>query len=280
LQKDSFKDGGIILTIAVPTYNRCRYLKELLPQLVSQCDEADINATQIELILSDNSTTDETAGYAESLTSTTRLKYYRNEENVGAGGNYIKCVERAHGRYVWLFGDDELLKQGAIAKVINVLKEHPVALVILNAQNYKTGLNGSQLFESYRSFASIVSKKNPHLLLAHTLITVNVFKKELFDEEKVKSLLSTSYPQTYSITDKLREGGSVYVIDEPIVYVRSERPLDGDDPYPPGNLLLKQVKYLYHLGGTYGNARIKFFAIKYYIITWIKKKAIMLLRRK
>jgi len=43
-----------LLTIAIPTYNRVEYLKELLPELLAQCKPYP----EIEVLVSDNGTTD------------------------------------------------------------------------------------------------------------------------------------------------------------------------------------------------------------------------------
>ena len=40
-----------------------------------------------------------------------RILYYRNQENIGPGGNYNRCIETARGKWVaMLHGDDLIMK--------------------------------------------------------------------------------------------------------------------------------------------------------------------------
>jgi abequosyltransferase len=104
-----------LLTIAIPTYNRAAYLRELLSSLAGQLrDEA-----QLELIISDNGSPDETpAVVEESIAGGMRIRYIRNTQNIGADANFLQCFEQARGKYVWLFSDDDLIVPGGVAKVL------------------------------------------------------------------------------------------------------------------------------------------------------------------
>jgi abequosyltransferase len=109
-----------LLTIAIPTYNRARFLEELLnclqPQLSLQ--------PSIELIVSDNASTDETQQLAEKFARNGLLfRYIRNAENIGPDKNFLQCLNLAAGKYVWLLGDDDLLTPDALAQLISLLQQ-------------------------------------------------------------------------------------------------------------------------------------------------------------
>jgi len=112
----------LLLSICIPTYNRATLLQEALESIAGQIDESMIN--KVEIVVSDNASTDETFVVVNRLKQATRvlLSYFKNESNVGFDQNILLLVERARGRYVWILGDDDLLAAGALAKVVNVLE--------------------------------------------------------------------------------------------------------------------------------------------------------------
>ena len=96
----------ILLTIAIPTYNRLKYLKELLPGLLKQCEPYP----EIEILISDNCTTDETLQYIKDLeTINPHMRCRCNSTNVIGEENVVQCIESAQGEYVWIFSEDELV---------------------------------------------------------------------------------------------------------------------------------------------------------------------------
>jgi rhamnosyltransferase len=108
-----------LLTIAIPTFNRAAFLRELLASLQPQLEEYP----QIELLISDNACTDDTASViAEFVEHGLALRHLRNESNIGPDANFLQCYEQAAGRYVWVFGDDDLVLDGGIAKVVRLLE--------------------------------------------------------------------------------------------------------------------------------------------------------------
>ncbi len=100
-------DPRPLLTVAVPTFNRCHYLRDLLealqPQLRTHAD--------VELLVSDNASTDGTQALLEQFQSRigARLRVHRQPENLGSDENFVFCFEQARGRYVWICGDDDIL---------------------------------------------------------------------------------------------------------------------------------------------------------------------------
>ena len=81
--------SDVLLTIAIPTYNRHRYLAELIPVLLAQMDQINSDKTVIELLIVDNASSDGTGQYIKSLEQRSYLKYCRNEKNIGGDENKI-----------------------------------------------------------------------------------------------------------------------------------------------------------------------------------------------
>lgn len=112
-----------LLSICIPTYNRAELLRSALLSLTPQVKEL---GDDVELVVSDNCSTDDTRQVVEWARQFGPLRYHRNDENVGAIPNILALADRlAAGEFCWLLGDDEMLRPGAVAKVVEVLKSHP-----------------------------------------------------------------------------------------------------------------------------------------------------------
>lgn len=111
-----------LLSICIPTFNRAQLLKEALKSILAQIDP--VSADQVEIVISDNASTDETAAVVDQIRggSGWPIKYFKNEQNFGFDANCLLAAERASGQYLWLFGSDDLLAAGALRNVIQELK--------------------------------------------------------------------------------------------------------------------------------------------------------------
>ena len=80
------------VSIGLPVYNGEKYLRAALDCVVSQ------EFKDFELILCDNASTDSTEAICrEYAARDPRVRYHRNEKNIGATGNYCRVVELARG---------------------------------------------------------------------------------------------------------------------------------------------------------------------------------------
>jgi glycosyltransferase involved in cell wall biosynthesis len=123
-----------LLTLAIPTFNRARYLNELLSTLFDQLR----NEPRVELIVSDNASPDETPSVIEEYRQRgLGVRYMRNETNIGADANFLQCFEQASAKYVWIFGDDDVLAAGAIRKILAYLEVEEYDLVYVNSYLFK-----------------------------------------------------------------------------------------------------------------------------------------------
>lgn len=68
-----------LLTIAIPTYNRAEKLEVLLEQLTA---DTAYDPTRVEIVVSDNASTDHTAQVVARFAD---IRYHRNETNIGYG---------------------------------------------------------------------------------------------------------------------------------------------------------------------------------------------------
>ncbi|EDB8430986.1 glycosyltransferase family 2 protein, partial [Salmonella enterica subsp. enterica serovar Altona] len=128
-----------LLTIAIPTYNRSSCLARLLDSIIQQ---ENYCYDELEVIVCDNASTDETARIAKSgLDKIRNSTYHLNEENLGMDGNFQKCFELSNGKYLWMIGDDDLIVKNGISKVFSILKTRPALDMVYVNSAAKTELN-------------------------------------------------------------------------------------------------------------------------------------------
>lgn len=114
-----------LLSICMATFKRGAFIAETLDTILPQLRPG------VELIVVDGASPDDTADVLSRYTiSWPQLRYIREPENSGVDADYDKAVGYANGRYVWLMTDDDLLKPGAVDRVIELLGENPDLLVV------------------------------------------------------------------------------------------------------------------------------------------------------
>ncbi len=232
--------NNIRLSICIPTYNRLPFLKELLPAILGQ---VDANRAEVEVAVSDNASTDGTADYLRSL-SHPCLRWWTNEENIGGDRNFLKCVAEAKGEYVWLFGDDDLMPGGSIVRVLNFLGDNNPALLISTDRDVAP--------KAYDDYSAMLKDVGYDIVLAHTLISANIFKRELFDMDIAVEKLWVQYAHMFGIMANMagRKVGTMSRFVE-------MRPVRAEFAKYPSCLCVKQAIYMWFLAKRYGLPRFR-----------------------
>ena len=86
-----------LLSICFPTYNRAKCIGEQLRRL-SWVDHSVLD--DVEIIVSDNCSPDETKDVILSYKPKLEFHYNRNEKNLGPDENYLYCFSHATGKYI------------------------------------------------------------------------------------------------------------------------------------------------------------------------------------
>jgi glycosyltransferase involved in cell wall biosynthesis len=109
----------------MPTYKGAAHLRAAIDSVLAQ------TFADFELVVIDDNSPDDTPAIVATY-SDPRIRYLRNERNLGPQGNWNRCREEARGRYFKLMPQDDLLAPDCLAEQRNVLErdaEHSLALV-------------------------------------------------------------------------------------------------------------------------------------------------------
>ncbi|MDZ7318895.1 MAG: glycosyltransferase family 2 protein [candidate division KSB1 bacterium] len=108
-----------LLSICIPTRNRAELLRL---QLVSLGQQIRGLENDIEIIVSDNASDDNTPHVVEEARRYIPICYHRNDHDIGFVRNFCAVVDQyARGEYCWIIGDDDMVIKGKIPKIVSVL---------------------------------------------------------------------------------------------------------------------------------------------------------------
>lgn len=111
-----------VVSICVPTFNRARYLDNLLAELAICIGELGYS---YELLIGDNASEDDTRAVVRRHEGQLAIRYFRRPENLGSNHNVSQLFRAARGRYLVYLADDDLLIAGALGRHIAYLEAHP-----------------------------------------------------------------------------------------------------------------------------------------------------------
>ncbi len=172
----------ILLTIAIPTYNRAGYLRQNLEQLRSELSGLDEKL--VEIVVSDNCSEDDTTEVVDEFIRTGfPIRYFRSESNLGWSPNFFKCYEYAHGKYVLVLGDDDFLVDGSLEIILNRLGQNNYGAVFIRPYGFDNDFRKE--YPGSRSVETVYTDTEPFLVAVSrmlSLISASIVNKELLQE--------------------------------------------------------------------------------------------------
>jgi glycosyltransferase involved in cell wall biosynthesis len=106
-----------LVSIGLPVYNGEKFLRYALDSILAQ------TFTDFELIISDNASTDATRAICEEYAARDpRVRYFRNERNMGASYNYNRVTELSRGKYIRHASYDDVLAPTNIERCVEVME--------------------------------------------------------------------------------------------------------------------------------------------------------------
>lgn len=103
-------------SILLPTRNRLDLLKFAVQSVLDQ------EYRDWEIVISDNASEDDVAGYVASLADA-RIKYLRSDALLPVTQNWNRALEASTGEYFIMLGDDDCLLGGCLSVVAGLLRE-------------------------------------------------------------------------------------------------------------------------------------------------------------
>jgi glycosyltransferase involved in cell wall biosynthesis len=148
------------VSVFIPTYNRADLLPHAIDGVLAQTHD------DFELIVSDNASTDRTSDAVASFDDP-RLRYVRQEKNLGLLGNYNWFLDQVESDYALILPDDDLAYPKLLERTVAELDRRPEAgvahtafdlidgdgSVLLSHVNWTYGLEESRVESAHEFIA-------------------------------------------------------------------------------------------------------------------------------
>ncbi len=89
----------------------------------------------VEILVLDNASTDNTSQVVADVTGgDTRVRYVRNEANLGMVGNFSACISAVRGKYIKFLCADDILVLDCVSSMVNAFESHPETALVASAR--------------------------------------------------------------------------------------------------------------------------------------------------
>lgn len=106
------------VSVSIPVYNGAAYIAEAIQSVLDQTYK------DFEIIVCDNCSTDNTEEVVRGFDDP-RVRYVRNQKNLGMVGNANRCLEVATGEYVNILHHDDVMLPENLELKVGILDRYP-----------------------------------------------------------------------------------------------------------------------------------------------------------
>lgn len=176
-----------LVSILIPTYNSACYLRASLDSIVAQTYQP------LEIIISDNASTDDTVAIAEEYAGKFGFRVVANRRNSGPLNNWNQLVSLSIGKYIAIYHSDDVYDSTIVAESVQVLE-----------QNQKVGLVGT--------LARAIDATGKNLFNFELPEIVRQSKKNSFDYDEVLiAILASGKNKIFLFTPSIMARRDVYL---------------------------------------------------------------------
>ncbi len=123
-----------IWSVMIPAYNCSQYLAETIESVLQQ----DLGEAVMQIEVVDDCSTDANVAELVNSIGKGRVKYYRQESNVGSLRNFETCINRSRGSYIHLLHGDDRVKKGYYKAIADLFGKFPESGAAYCAWDYIT----------------------------------------------------------------------------------------------------------------------------------------------
>lgn len=205
------------VTVGLPVYNGARYLPSALEALAAQ------TYTDLEIVISDNCSTDETEEICRAFAARDeRARYIRRTENRGAAWNFNSVVTESSSPYFKWAAADDVLAPTCVERCVDVLDATDDRVVLVYPRTKLIDEEGAVIGDwqdgvdlrqaaAHERLRSLVD----NLILGHPMF--GVVRRRALERTR----LNGSFPSSdYVLLAELALLGEIRQLDEPLFFRR------------------------------------------------------------
>lgn len=223
-----------LLTVGIPTWNRCEDLRVAIDSIL--CQLTDELREQIEILVSDNASTDATHAVLETYRSKDPelIAVNRNSRNIGFSRNVDALFRQACGEFVLVLSDDDALEPDSLREIVFVLKEHRDINILfvqvgeydnklfrpINPEAWAHARESRALGDSCTYYASGLEYFRAHKSFCDVCISGNVYRVSAWKSVDMEAGLGSGSVQLHAAV-QIHARGSSCVIRRPLIKYRA-----------------------------------------------------------
>lgn len=242
-----------LVTIAVPTLDRLRYLREAVASALAQ------SYRDIEVVIGDDGQTIELRRWCEEVARREpRVRYQRNPRRLGLAGNWNALADAARGEYLVIIGDDDRLLPGFVSKMVEAA--HPsfnVAFAnhyMIDGQGRRLEAESARVTEKYRRHLLPPGEvENAEAVVWQNSVPSSAAMTRTSDVRRLRFKDDLNTPEVELFARMAREGARFVFVPE---YLAEYRTHDGSAT-ASGLLSERLVKYMLSIPVAPGVERYK-----------------------
>jgi glycosyltransferase involved in cell wall biosynthesis len=159
--------GKPLISIGIPVYNGSDFLPHALESLLSQDYE------NFELIISDNNSTDSTQKIClDYMVRDKRIRYFRNEKNVGPQNNFNKVFELSEGEYFMWHAHDDLREPNYISSCLEIMEMNPNVILCCSSTVFSEDGNVRKAEEDFGTVGMSLNRRFRKMLWNNTCSSI------------------------------------------------------------------------------------------------------------
>lgn len=220
--------GGVKLSICIPTYNFSEFIGETLESIIEQAGD------EVEIIVGDGASTDNTEEIVRGYQSRfPRIFYEKFEKKGGIDLDLSRTVGLAKGDYCWLLSSDDVLRLGAIRRILDEI-QFGHAIYLCNRTDCDRNLNeiSRQYWLSNKHVDRVFDFSNNLELLEYfkaaqslgalfSYISSIIVRRAAWEGVSANEILmGSNYAHVYKLFSIAQNGGKVMYIQDSLISTR------------------------------------------------------------
>ena len=108
-------------SVMIPTYNGSKYLEKTLNSILAQ----DPGSDEMQIGVIDDCSLEDNPEKLVRKIGKNRVDFYRQSQNVGIGANWNTCIQYAHGSWIHLLHQDDVVMPGFYRRFREIVEQEP-----------------------------------------------------------------------------------------------------------------------------------------------------------
>lgn len=199
----------------IPVHNCADYLARALPEVIAQLADRD----DTEIIVVDDASTDDPADVVARL-GRDRVRYERNERNLGAINTFNRCLELASGEFVHLLHGDDAVLPGFYPAMERALAGPDVVAAVCRAVHVDADDVRTYTTRSYRKGTGIWADAAESLAVSNRVRAPGIVVRRAAYERVGGYRTDLPHAADWEMWTRLAAHGPIVFVDEVLACYR------------------------------------------------------------